>query len=161
LTEPRDAYQVLEVSRHASTLVVRAAYWRLARQFHPDGTTPDVVRMTEVNAAYEAIERERQPTGRAAPDPVAAGPSPSASATHAGGPPQGSLLHRMREAEHGESPMLDFGQYTGWRIAEIAKQDPRYLRWLSRQVSGVRYRGEIDRVLGRDRETGNRASPTG
>lgn len=160
VTEPRDAYQVLEVGRHASTLVVRAAYWRLARQFHPDGSTPDVVRMTEVNAAYEAIERERGLSGREAPDPVATGPGLSAAPTQAG-PPEGSLLHRMREAEHGDSPVVDFGQYAGWRIADIAKQDPRYLRWLSRQVSGVRYRAEIERVLGRDWETGSRPSPAG
>jgi len=156
LTEQRDAYQVLEVSRSASTLVVRAAYWRLARRYHPDGTAPDVVRMTEVNAAYEEIERQRRLTGREAPAPVATGPgqgpgfASSDAATQAGQPPQGSLLHRMRQAEDGESAMLDFGEYAGRRIADVAKVDPRYLRWLARQVSGVRYRAEIERVIGRD-----------
>jgi len=158
LTQERDAYQVLEVTRQSSTLVVRAAYWRLARMYHPDGTTPDVIRMAEVNAAYEEIERERHLTGREAPAPVATGPGgdPPANAarpqSEPGQPPRGSLLDRMRQAEHGESPVLDFGEYAGRRIADIAKIDPRYLRWLARQVSGVRYRAEIDRVIGRDWE---------
>ena len=159
MSEALDAYEVLEVGRGASTLVVRAAYWKLARRFHPDGTEPDVVRMAEVNAAYEEIERERAVTGREAPVPVATGPgqSPAASGATAtspppGQPPAGSLLDRMRQAEQGESALLDFGEYAGRRIADVAKVDPRYLRWLARQVSGVRYRAEIERVIGRDWE---------
>jgi hypothetical protein len=158
LTEERDAYRILEVSRQSSTLVVRAAYWRLARLYHPDGSTPDVVRMTAVNAAYEEIERERRMSGRETPAPVATGPgqgtgaSPQPPASEPGQPPQGSLLHRMRQAEDGESSILDFGEYAGRRIVDVAKLDPRYLRWLARQVSGVRYRAEIERVIGRDWE---------
>jgi len=157
LPEERDAYRVLEVSRQSSTLVVRAAYWRLARLYHPDGSAPDMVRMTEVNAAYEEIERERRMTGREAPAPVATGPGPASGATsraapEPGQPPEGSLLHRMRQAEEGESSVLDFGEYAGRRIADVAKVDPRYLRWLARQVSGVRYRAEIEKVIGRDWE---------
>jgi len=140
VAEDRDAYHVLGVGRRSSLRVVRAAYWKLARQFHPDGTAPDVARMTEINAAYEAIERDHASAASAAAGTGAA----------AGGaaPPEGSLLHRMRDARHADSPVVDFGQYAGWRIAEIARHDPRYLRWLSRQVSGVRYRAEIERVLG-------------
>jgi hypothetical protein len=44
---------------------------------------------------------------------------------------------------------LDFGHYAGSSIEELAASDPDYLRWLSRHPSGVRYRGEIARVLGR------------
>ena len=149
----QDAYAVLEVGRDASPGEVRDAYWRLARRFHPDGTAPDVIRMSEVNAAYERIERERRLAGIPTPPPVATGPGPVGAAPddpapQAGQPPRGSLLDRMRSAEHGDSPVLAFGQYEGWRIADIAKQDPRYLRWLARQVSGIRYRAEIERVLG-------------
>jgi DnaJ domain len=152
LLADRDAYQVLEVSRDASSGEVRDAYWRLARLFHPDGSTPDVIRMSEVNAAYERIERERRVGGLPTPTPVATGPGTAAAAQEeapqAAQPPRGSLLERMRTVEHGESPILAFGQYEGWRIADIAKHDPRYLRWLGRQVSGIRYRAEIERVLG-------------
>lgn len=43
---------------------------------------------------------------------------------------------------------LDFGHYAGSTIAELAAVDPDYLRWLERHPSGVRYRTEIQRVLG-------------
>ena len=43
--------------------------------------------------------------------------------------------------------VLDFGHYAGRRIEELAESDPDYLRWLARHPSGVRYRGEIARVL--------------
>lgn len=43
---------------------------------------------------------------------------------------------------------LDFGHYAGRTIEELAASDPDYLRWLARHPSGVRYRGEIQRVLG-------------
>jgi broad specificity phosphatase PhoE len=42
---------------------------------------------------------------------------------------------------------LDFGHYAGRKIAELAEEDPDYLRWLARHPSGVRYRAEIARVL--------------
>ena len=42
---------------------------------------------------------------------------------------------------------LDFGHYAGRTVAELANEDPDYLRWLARHPSGVRYRAEIKRVL--------------
>jgi hypothetical protein len=46
-----------------------------------------------------------------------------------------------------DSSRLDFGHYAGRTIAELAEEDPDYLRWLARHPSGVRYRSEIQRVL--------------
>jgi hypothetical protein len=43
---------------------------------------------------------------------------------------------------------LDFGHYAGRTIEELAESDPDYLGWLARHPSGVRYRAEIQRVLG-------------
>jgi hypothetical protein len=43
---------------------------------------------------------------------------------------------------------LDFGHYAGRTIEELGTADPDYLRWLERHPSGVRYRAEIQRVLG-------------
>jgi len=43
---------------------------------------------------------------------------------------------------------LDFGHYAGYTIEELAETDPDYLQWLERHPSGVRYRAEIQRVLG-------------
>lgn len=42
---------------------------------------------------------------------------------------------------------IDFGHYAGRSIADLADEDPDYLRWLARHPSGVRYRAEIARVL--------------
>lgn len=46
-----------------------------------------------------------------------------------------------------DSTRLDFGHHAGLTIAELAKADPDYLRWLARHPSGARYRVEIARVL--------------
>jgi curved DNA-binding protein CbpA len=43
---------------------------------------------------------------------------------------------------------LNFGRYEGWSLADLARHDPAYLRWLSRHSSGLRYRREIAKVLG-------------
>jgi hypothetical protein len=45
--------------------------------------------------------------------------------------------------------ILDFGHYAGRSIEELAAMDPDYLHWLERHPSGVRYRAEIRRVLGK------------
>ncbi len=42
---------------------------------------------------------------------------------------------------------LDFGHHAGRTIAELAVEEPEYLRWLARHPSGVRYRAEIARVM--------------
>jgi uncharacterized protein (DUF3820 family) len=44
---------------------------------------------------------------------------------------------------------LTFGRYAGWTLRDIARQDPDYLRWLSRHSSGVQYRTEIYEILTR------------
>ena len=46
-----------------------------------------------------------------------------------------------------DSTRLDFGHYAGRSIAELAVDDPDYLRWLARHPSGIRYRTQISRVL--------------
>ena len=46
-----------------------------------------------------------------------------------------------------DSTRLDFGHYSGRTLAELADEDPDYLRWLARHPSGIRYRTEISRVL--------------
>ena len=46
-----------------------------------------------------------------------------------------------------ESPVVDFGRYAGWRLADLARSDPDYLRWLSRHSSGIRYRRQISELL--------------
>jgi len=49
--------------------------------------------------------------------------------------------------EGGKKGVLDFGRYVGWSVADLAREDPDYLRWLSRHSSGIRYRREIAELL--------------
>lgn len=146
----RDPHEVLGVVRHAEWREVRSAYLTLARQYHPDGAEPDEPRMAEINAAYEALERRRSLSGSERPplSPVGPGRQDAGSSSHQG-PERGSLLWRMQahDGVQADSPMLDFGPYAGHRISEIARLDPRYLRGLSRQASGIPYRRAIDAAL--------------
>jgi len=173
----RDAYAVLQVGRHADAEVIKAAYRALARAFHPDGATPDLGRMTEVNRAYDHLKtpdaRRRYDAGSGAGIPVGPGwPSPGASWNAASPPPaspppaspfrSGPLARRrMARAAQEPGPVIDFGRYVGWRIADLATVDPDYLRWLSRHSAGVRYRETIERSLPDDAELGRRASIVG
>lgn len=57
MTDKRDYYQVLELSRTASGDEVRRSYRRLARQYHPDlNAEPEAEeRFKEINEAYEVL----------------------------------------------------------------------------------------------------------
>ncbi len=162
MTLNHEPHEVLGVSRFAPWADVRAAYLTLVRRYHPDGSmTPDSARMAAVNVAYETLERRRL-TADGQPPLVPMGPGTAASGLGASpAPKDGSLLSRVRAARHAESPLLDFGQYAGWRIADVAAHDPRYLRWLSRHSSGIRFRRAIELVLGPEADLGRRAAVIG
>jgi curved DNA-binding protein CbpA len=170
----RDVYTVLHLLPDAPQEVIVAAYRALARRYHPDGQSPQLNRMKELNLAYERVrtpqrraaydaERRRRlvPVGpgrpganghagqashSAATPATAAASATRAGATTAGGvrPPFG---FRSGSAAADDSELLDFGQYAGWRISQIARHDPDYLRWLSRHSSGLRFLEEIRRAL--------------
>ena len=71
MTEPRDAYKVLQVDPEADLEVIQAAYRRLAQKYHPDRVTaPDeaasaATRMVELNSAWDQL---RDPDRRSAYD---------------------------------------------------------------------------------------------
>jgi curved DNA-binding protein CbpA len=137
-----DPYRVLQVAPTAEQEVVNAAFRVLAKKYHPDRdkTRAAARRMAELNAAWalvrDPLRREQWDRAqrlatygfatRATPTSV----PPPARADSAG-------------------TRLPFGRYAGWTLRDLARQDPSYLRWLSRHASGLRYRTEIYQILGR------------
>ena len=121
MTLNHEPHEVLGVSRFAPWADVRAAYLTLVRRYHPDGSmNPDGARMAAVNVAYETLERRRLTADGQAPL-VPMGPGPAASGWRTSpAPDDGSLWSRVKAQRHAESPVLDFGQYAGWRIADVA-----------------------------------------
>jgi hypothetical protein len=69
----RDLYSILILSRRASSKDIKAAYWALAKQFHPDVNAADMEAeqwIKEINHAYEILG---DPDARAAYDLELAG----------------------------------------------------------------------------------------
>jgi curved DNA-binding protein CbpA len=145
----RDAYLVLQVLPTAEDAVIHAAFRALARIYHPDGTDPDPRRMTELNGAYARVRspQRRHEYGSAlhpmGPGVAQQAPPPDAS--------RGGVFARAAQRagrDVADTRRLDFGRYVDWSLTELARHDPSYLRWLARHSSGLRYRREIERVLG-------------
>ena len=137
-----DPYRVLQVLPTADQEVLNAAYRALAQKYHPDhdGSKAAARRMAELNAAWATV---RDPDLRASWDrsqrrvKYSFNPEPMTPSV----PPP------PRSASAGTK--LAFGRYSGWALRDLARQDPDYLRWLSRHASGLRYRTEIYQILGR------------
>jgi len=133
-----DPYRILQVAPNAEQEVIQAAYRALALKYHPDRdrTTYAQRRMLQINAAYSLIRDDTTRTewdrsqrqGRQAPTRVSAAPPPRSEAA---------------------GTRVSFGRYAGWTLRDLARQDPEYLRWLSRHSSGIAYRTEIYQILGR------------
>ncbi len=150
----RDAYDVLQVHQEAHQVVLKAAHRALASLYHPDldQSGSSTRRMAELNRAWEKV---RTPDRRELYDrqrSYAGEPTPAAPIVT----PQTPAAPSPRTTDAG-SATLDFGRYRGWTLAQLAHQDPDYLRWLSRHSSGLRYRPEIERLL-RDQTTKRPAS---
>jgi curved DNA-binding protein CbpA len=144
-----DAYKVLQVDPGAEAVVLHAAYLALARLYHPDGTTPDAARMAIINRAYALVastdSRQRYDADRQRLNPV--GPGLSRREPYDPWVASGGLAARTGARDQIGDTTLDFGRYAGWRLAELARHDPDYLRWLCRQSAGVRYREQILQLL--------------
>lgn len=147
-----DAYRTLQVDPSADHVVVQAAYRVLARRFHPDGDQPDPHRMAELNQAYAVL---RDPESRRRYDM-------KRTMLHAQPIPVASAGGRVDAWTPRRTPMqpvlLDFGRYAGWRISDLARHDPDYLRWLSRHSSGLRFREAIALALPREPDLTRRAN---
>jgi curved DNA-binding protein CbpA len=154
----RDAYAVLQVDRRAEFDVIQAAYRALARRYHPDGRCPDAGRMAELNRAYDHL---KTPEARRTYDEtprvgVAVGPGRVPVYD-----PWAAARQRTDSRSDADGSVIDFGRYEGWRIADLARHDPDYLRWLSRHSTGIRYRDAIARSLPGDPYVGRRGSVVG
>ena len=137
-----DPYRVLQVLPTADQVVLNAAFRALAQKYHPDHDSSRLAarRMAELNAAWAMV---RDPELRANWD--------RAQRRNTYGfddrPQPASVPPPPRSANAGTK--LAFGRYAGWALRDLARQDPDYLRWLSRHASGLRYRTEIYQILGR------------
>ncbi len=138
-----DAYRVLQVAPDCEDEVIHGAFRALALKYHPDrdGTQFAARRMAELNQAYALVRDTRARARHDAARRRAAIPEASRSGGFAPVPPP------ARSAAAGTR--LTFGRYAGWTLRDLARQDPDYLRWLSRHSSGIRYRTEIYQILTR------------
>jgi curved DNA-binding protein CbpA len=146
-----DPYRILQIDPRAESFVLEAAFRALARQYHPDGKTPDLERMAAINRAYAMVrrpeDRSRYDSERLKP----VGPGPTLV------PPTRFDPWARPGAATGDAPaagssVLDFGRYAGSSLQDLVSQDPDYLRWLARHSAGFRYRGEIRALLPEDSE---------
>ncbi len=56
----RDYYEILGVERNASPAELKKAYYKLAKEHHPDTSSGDPAVFAQVNAAYEVLSDERK-----------------------------------------------------------------------------------------------------
>jgi curved DNA-binding protein CbpA len=150
----RDFYKVLHVDSEADPDVIEAAFGVLAGKLNPrtDRTGVHEVRLAELNRAYATL---RDRAARLAYDKertsdlVPMGPGDDSHGHQSLG--SGTLTERVQAGPHGEhvdSLTIGFGRYAGWTLGALVRQDPDYLRWLSRHSSGIRYRAAILKLLG-------------
>ena len=154
-----DHYRTLQVDPEADPEIITAAFRVLARRLHPDRdiTGVEEYRMAELNRAYSVL---RDPAQRRQYDAERTLLQPMGPGTEADAPRRGGLAARWNngadadaeasvQGEPGSTEArLNFGRFAGMTLREIAAQDTEYLRWLARHSSGLRYRTEIERILG-------------
>ena len=59
-TKQKDLYEILGVAKDATLKEIKAAYYRLAKIYHPDtGDAGDAEKFTELSAAYETLRKNK------------------------------------------------------------------------------------------------------
>lgn len=152
MSEIRDPYQILGVSRAAARNQIRAAYVTRARAAHPDlvgGRGLDVMRA--LNEAWDILKDARR---RSAYDAASGGVTIEAFATTAASPvghgdPGRPFWTGAMGSPPGRpsGPVLDYGIFAGWSIGEIARRDRGYLHWLRDRPEAKPIRQDVDRLL--------------
>jgi len=153
MDEGKDLYRVLQVDPEANESVIHAAFRALARMYHPDGDVPDNRLMSDINCAYAVL---RDPEARRRHDIRRLAYTTRALSVDEPWPRAAASAPERRESSG--PTVLDFGRYAGWSVAELARHDPDYLRWLCRHSSGLRFRDAISRVLPREPDLERRAN---
>jgi curved DNA-binding protein CbpA len=116
-------YAVLGVNPDADRAAIRRAYRDLARRHHPD-FGGDVGEMARINEAWHVLgHAERRETY------------------------DRQLRRPPRRNSSDGHTVMDWGQYEGWSLADIANVDDNYLHWLSRMPIGRPLQGEIRELL--------------
>jgi curved DNA-binding protein CbpA len=130
-----DPYVVLGIARDADDRAIAAAHRRLAWRHHPDVAGEAATgRMTRINAAFDTIKTAERRIEYERARRIVGSPDGTGAAGRPPGRPSGSVL--------------DFGRHIGWSLGEVARVDTGYLYWLAERPEGVRYRAEIDAILG-------------
>jgi hypothetical protein len=57
----QSAHALLEVQRDADWHTIESSYRRLVKRWHPDNPDGDAARFREIQAAYEALEKQQSP----------------------------------------------------------------------------------------------------
>jgi curved DNA-binding protein CbpA len=149
----RDPYEILQLHRKAVPEVIEAAYRALALLHHPDRSDDPEAEsaMADLNWAYAVL---REPDLRASYEstydqvPITVTPAPTNGATLSERVAEAAEAAIERDSENPANAVLDFGRYAGMTLRQIARLEPSYLEWLRRHSSGIRYRSQIDHVLG-------------
>jgi curved DNA-binding protein CbpA len=152
MTEVRDPYEVLGVTRAATRLQIRAAYLARARTAHPDlvgGRGLDVMRA--LNEAWailkDAAHRSEYDaaSGRVSIEAFTTGGTTAARHDEPGRPFWTGAMGSPPGRPSG--PVLDDGIFAGWSIGEIARRDRGYLHWLRDRPEARPIRQDIERLL--------------
>lgn len=152
MTETRDPYDVLGVSRAAPRHQIRAAYLARARAAHPDivgGRGLDLMRA--LNEAWSILKDARR---RSEYDAASGGVTIEGYTVH--GSPAAGSADPSRPFWTGamgtppgrpQGPVLDYGIFAGWSIGEVARRDRGYLHWLRDRPEARYIRADIERLL--------------
>ena len=143
-----DPYRMLQVIPEAEPEVIQAAYYALARKYHPDMGGSDL-QMAKLNAAWEVV-RDRPGRARYAQDQSTVAVAQSAQAGRGGAAQRftaSAPSPRPTSPRARSGTVLDFGRYVGFSLGELAMRDPDYLEWLARTSIGRRLQPELERLL--------------
>jgi len=152
MTEIRDPYETLGVTRAATRHQIRAAYLSRARTAHPDlvgGRGLDVMRaLNDAWAILKDASRRSEydaASGGVAIEPFTSGAPPTTGDADPGRPFWNGAMGSPPGRPSG--PVLDSGIFAGWSIGEVARRDRGYLHWLRGRPEARQIRADIDRLL--------------